>query len=190
MVGSAISPTGIPCPKLTIECMKKELREAIKWEFDMFPAMKELDKTMKAEYEEEQTRKKEAEWAERRRKDREIIYHGIVASMNDGHKELLSRRRSGGDDVTGTWQFNCPEAFKRWQNPGSYGWPTIQWIIHPHTPGEDGRWCSFHHIVSVGVLWIKWDPYDLSGYPDSYKGFTFRGRDPNDDEALFCNDEI
>jgi len=112
-----------------------------------------------------------------------------LAKMNSEHAKLLASPKGAGNDVFGTWQFDCPQIIKGWCHLDLYKHNNIIWKIHPPLPQDSRLWCHFTQIIVEGVASIDWEStLTPNRWYNKKLNFTFRGRETGESDFV-CDDD-
>ena len=108
-----------------------------------------------------------------------------LEKMNRLHRQLLESPSGPGDDIFGTWQFDCKEVCESYCSDDIWSDSEAIWGIHRPQAGELCLWVSMDHIVVEGVLCLEWkDPKNWKG---SKLNFVWRGRETGESD-IQCDD--
>lgn len=107
-----------------------------------------------------------------------------LEKMNRLHAQLLAT--SGlGEDISGTWQFDCPRIVEEWGCDDIWKDSECIWKIPKPNPTDECIWLNFDQIVVEGIMCIEWNP-DWRGRKLE---FLYRGRETGEMDVQ-CEDEL
>jgi hypothetical protein len=145
--------------------------------------------SMPANATDEDRAKRVAEFQDHVRTTSEASRARQLVKMNREHARLVASADGAGNDIFGTWQFDCPEIPKLYGHDAIYKDGNIVWKIHPPLADDARLWCSFNQIIVEGVTRIEWkSSTERNNWRNRKNKFVFRGTGCGDG-GLMCDDE-
>ena len=181
--------------------MKKVLTEAVGDGLEVSTEMNALEEKLNREYlstdkenlqpipepeskvNSEPTTKSKSSFALALRKLSDAARERQLEKMNRLHDELLSQ--SGlGDDISGTWQIDCPGIVQTWCHNERLKDSECIWKIPRPDPTDECIWLRFEQIVVEGVMCMEWN----ADWEGRKLEFAYRGKETGEGDVQ-CDDE-